>query len=84
MSPRMSPTPAGGAEAYARVCAAIASARGATPELEGMNSDTREPIDYEDYWWMHAHGWGVDDYRRVEYARVTDILCRIKAAGGDS
>jgi len=45
---------------------------------------SREPIDYEDYWWMHAHGWGVDDYRRVEYARVTDILCRIRAAGGDS
>ena len=71
------------ASAHVRVCAAIASARGATPELEGINTDTRDAIDYEDYWWMNWHGWRVDDYRRVGYARVTDILCRIKAAGKD-
>ena len=63
---------------YARVCAAIASARGASPELEGQDTDTREPIDYEDYWWMHSHGWGVDDYRTENYLRVTDILRRIQ------
>ena len=64
---------------YARVCAAIASARGASPELEGVDTETREPIDYEDYWWMDWHGWGVDDYRTTHYLRVTDILRRIQA-----
>ena len=68
------------AACHARVCAEIASARGATLELEGIDSDTREAIDYEDYWWMHYHGWGVDDYRTTGYARASDILRRIEAA----
>lgn len=65
-------------EVYNMVCKSIASARGSSLELEGIDTDTRESIDYEDYWWMDWHGWDVNDFRHEDYRRVSDILRRIK------